>query len=262
MATLDPWVVAALLAVGLAAGFMNVVAGGGSLLTMPLLIFLGLPESTANGTARVAIFVQNFSAVLKYRKEGRLDLALAGRMLLPALMGALLGAYLASQISDDGFRNILGWVMLVAALLVAANPRPAMERAGAAADRQLGWQRVWPVLMAIGFYGGMIQAGVGYLILASFTFVLGMPLLEANIMKVLVVFAYTPIALTIFFVEGMVDLLLGIVLAVGQAAGGWIGAAVALERGAGLIRGLLVVAVILSGVKLLGGFELVSQLLD
>ncbi|MGD8861544.1 MAG: sulfite exporter TauE/SafE family protein [Myxococcales bacterium] len=244
------WQLFALLSVGVAAGFVNVVAGGGSLLTMPLMIFLGLPETTANGTARVAIFVQNASAVVAYRRAGGLDLSQVKPLLLPAILGAVGGAAIASRLSDEGFRDALGVVMLGCAVLVAASPG-GLFAAGERRAPRMGAMRVWPIMFAIGVYGGAIQAGVGYLILAGLTLGLGLPLVEANILKILVVFAYTPIALVVFFRHGQVDLVAGLALAAGQALGGYLGARAALRRGERLIRILLLVAVIASALKLL-----------
>lgn len=251
--TLEPWAMAALVGVGLTAGFLNVVGGGGSLLTMPLLIFLGLPPNTANGTARVAIFVQNAAALWKYRREGQLSAATVRALVPPALLGAAIGAAVASRLPQAGFVSLLGWVMLGAAVLVVASPTARFRRAGEGAEPSLSPLRVWPILLIVGLYGGLVQAGVGYLILAGLTFGLRMSLVEANVLKVVLVFAYTPIALAIFIHGGMVDLWLGLLLSVGQAVGGWLGAAAALSRGERLIRAVLAVAVIASAVKLLWG---------
>lgn len=256
-AAMPTWALGALLAVGAVAGFVNVVAGGGSLLTMPLLIFLGLPEGAANGTARVAILVQNITAVWRYRRAGRLDLRRAGRLCVPALVGALFGSGLAVVIGDTGFRHVLGWVMLGCAVLVVRNPAFSNDREGddaADAGAEPGTLRVWAVMLVIGFYGGLVQAGVGYLILFGLTRVLRMDLLTANIMKVVVVLCYTPIALSVFISQGLVVWLPALCLAVGQALGAGLGAAAALRRGASLIRAVLAIVVVLSAARLVGLF--------
>src|SRR5262245_50788394 len=108
----DPVVILELLGVGMLAGYLNVVAGGGSLLAMPLLIFLGLPEGVANATSRVAIFTQALTAVSTYRSAGKLDWGLARALVPPTLIGAVIGALVATRVSDALFRSILAWVML------------------------------------------------------------------------------------------------------------------------------------------------------
>jgi len=244
---LSIWVVGPLLVLaGAAAGFLNVVAGGGSLLTVPLMIFLGVPETTANGTSRVGILVQSASALVAFRRSGKLDPSLVGKLIAPTLLGALAGAFLATRISDAGFRSLLGWVMLGCGLLVVLDPPVARGRG----LRLEAW-RVWPTLFAIGLYGGMIQAGVGYLILAALTFVLGLELELANVLKSLLIALYMPLAAAVFLWHGHVDLWLAVALSIGQALGGWLGAVVALRSGALLIRVMLAIVVVGSGVALL-----------
>lgn len=251
--SLPAWALLSLCVAGVLAGFINVVAGGGSLLTMPLMIFLGLPEGAANGTARVAILVQNFTAVARYRRAGRLDTQLALKLSIPAVVGAMGGAWVATAIGDEGFRAVLSWVMLGCALLVVFNPAMGSDAQTGMRPR-LDPARLWPLLLIIGFYGGLVQAGVGYLILFGFTYLLRLELVEANIMKVVVVAAYTPLCLALFVSQGMVEWVPGLCLAVGQAAGAWLGAAAALKRGAQLIRVILAVVVSASAAKLMGVF--------
>jgi uncharacterized membrane protein YfcA len=241
------WIAAPLLVLaGTAAGFLNVVAGGGSLLTVPLMIFLGVPEATANGTSRVGILVQSASALAAFRRSGKLEAGLVRKLITPTLIGALLGAYLATRISGEAFRSILGWVMLGCGLLVVLDPPAARGR-----PLRLDALRVWPTLFVVGVYGGMIQAGVGYLILAALTFVLGLELELANVLKSVLVALYMPLAAAVFLWNGHVDLWLAIALSIGQALGGWLGAVATVRSGAVLIRAMLAVVVVGSGVALL-----------
>jgi uncharacterized membrane protein YfcA len=242
--------VVALLCVGLAAGFVNVVAGGGSLLSVPLLIFLGLPETTANGTSRLAILTQSVSAVTAFWRAGRIDRGTLARFTPPTLIGAAAGAYAATQLADQSLRAILGWVMLGCAAFVVTNPK--LDRgASAAAGPRLSSAWVWPTLLVIGVYGGAVQAGVGYLVLAALVLLLRVDLVQANVLKTVLVAVYTPLALAIFVWQRQVDLWFGLVLSLGQAAGGWLGAAATLRRGERFIRVMLAIVVIASGLKLL-----------
>ena len=242
--------VAALLAIGLVAGFVNVVAGGGSLLSLPLLIFFGLPETVANGTSRLAILMQSVTAVTAFHRAGRIDYKLLARLTPPALLGAVAGAFFASQLADDSFRGILGWVMLGCAAFVVINPRLGAAD-GLSRPPRTSPVWVWPTLLAIGVYGGAVQAGVGYLVLAGLVLLLRVDLVQANVLKVVLVGVYTPLALGIFLWQGQVDLWLGLLLSVGQALGGWLGAAAALRRGERFLRFMLALVVLGSGLKLL-----------
>jgi uncharacterized membrane protein YfcA len=242
--------VAALLAVGVIAGFVNVVAGGGSLLSLPLLIFLGLPETVANGTTRLAIVTQSITAIAAFRRGGRIDSAWLARLAPPALLGAAAGAYGATQLADDSFRALLGWVMLGCAAFVAIDPRLGSADPAARAPRRSAlW--VWPTLFVIGLYGGAVQAGAGYLILAGLVLLLRIDLLEANVLKSVLVGLYTPLALGIFLWQGQVDLWFGVVLSAGQALGGWLGATASMRRGERFVRAMLAAVVVASGLKLL-----------
>ena len=249
----DPIVVCELFGVGVLAGYLNVIAGGGSLLAVPVLIFLGLPEGVANATSRPAILMQAVTAVLKYRGAGKLDAKLARVLLPPTLLGAALGALLATYVSDATFRSILAWVMIACASVVCLEPllfgRKARDSSPEPAVLTPG--RVWPVMLLVGFYGGMVQAGMGYVMLAGMVLALGIRLAEANVMKMILVVTYTPLALAVFVWKDMVHWPFGILLATGQALGGWLGAAAALERGEGFVRAMLAAAVLLTAIKLL-----------
>jgi uncharacterized membrane protein YfcA len=245
--TTSLWIVLPLLVVaGTAAGFLNVVAGGGSLLTVPLMIFLGVPELTANGTSRLGILVQSATALATFRRSGQIDGSLVRKLAIPTALGAVLGAYFGTQLSDAGFRALLGWVMLGCGLLVVVDPKM-----GRSSGPKLGALRVWPTLFLVGIYGGMIQAGVGYLILAALTFVLGLELALANVLKTVLIAIYMPLAAGIFLWQGHFDLLLALALSVGQAIGGWLGAVAALRSGAKLVKVMLAIVVVGSGVALL-----------
>ena len=246
-----PWGYASLVAVGLGAGFLNVVAGGGSLLTMPLLIFLGLSPGQANGTARLAILFQNSVAVVRYQRGGHLNLPLLRRLALPVMMGCVAGVATALWLGDLGFKRLLAWVMLGCAALVFLRPEPSVR----ATDSELRFLRLraWVVGTVVGFYGGLVQAGVGYLILFLVPRLLRQSLVSANVLKVALVLLYTPIALMLFIWQDRFVPAPAVCLAVGQAVGGWLGARAAIARGVAFIRVVLVLVIMATAVQLLRG---------
>ncbi len=239
---------ASLFAVGILAGGINILAGGGSLLAMPVAIFLGLPEGMANGTVRLAILVQNVTALTRYQKAGALQLRGTGKIVVPTVVGACIGALIGSQLSDEWTRKALGWALIAAIALVVTRPH----------ERQSGDESRFPTwlcalgMVGVGVYGGAIQAGVGYLFLFALTYLYGQDLVRANTMKIVLVTAYTPLVLMAFWGESRVHIWAGLSLAAGQALGAWIAASLALSKGAGIIRAALLVAVALSATKLLG----------
>ncbi len=240
------WQLFLLAGVGVLSGFLNVMAGGGSLLALPVLIFLGLPGNVANGTNRVAIVAQNASAVTSFFKKGYADLRTMLTLALCAVPGAALGAYLGTQVSGELFNRILGGLMIVLLILMSRKPRDA-ETTEQPKRLVLGHL----LMVAVGFYGGFIQAGVGFFLMAVLYRVVGLDLVRVNAFKVFIVGIYTLVALAIFADKGQVLWLLGAALAVGTTAGGWIGAHFTVKRGEGLIRVVLNVVLVVMAIRLL-----------
>ena len=240
------WQLFLLAGVGVLSGFLNVMAGGGSLLALPVLIFLGLPGNVANGTNRVAIVAQNASAVTSFFKQGYADLRTMLTLALCAVPGAALGAYLGTQVSGELFNRILGGLMIVLLILMSRKPRDA-ETTEKPKRLVLGHL----LMVAVGFYGGFIQAGVGFFLMAVLYRVVGLDLVRVNAFKVFIVGIYTLVALAIFADKGQVLWLLGAALAVGTTAGGWIGAHFTVKRGEGLIRVVLNVVLVVMAIRLL-----------
>ena len=244
----EPTHLALLLGVGLIAGVINVLAGGGTLITLPALIFLGLPETTANGTVRLAILAQNLTALSHYHRQGAIPWAPFKRWAFPVLLGAALGAWTGTHISDAVFRPFLIAVILAVGLGVAL--RPERFFSGPPLAEKVPSSVLAIIMVAVGFHGGFIQAGVGYLLLGSLTLLGGLSLVKANVLKLGFVTLYTPLALVLFAMEGKVDWVSGAVLALSQALGGYLGANAALQKGDLLIRRTLLLAVALAALKL------------
>lgn len=244
---IEPVSLLILFGVGVAAGLINVMAGGGSTLTLPTLILLGLDGATANGTNRIAILVQNIFAVASFRREkvSRLRQSIVfGLWMVP---GAVAGAVLAVQISDEWFRRILGVIMVVVVVTMLI-PRRNAETT----DEGVSSKWIYPTLFATGFYGGFLQVGIGFLIMAAFYHILKLNLVFVNMHKVAVVLIYSIPALGVFALTGHVDWILGLSLAAGTATGGWWSARLSVRRGEKLVRAVLVVAVLIMAGKILG----------
>jgi uncharacterized membrane protein YfcA len=235
-------------AVGLIAGFVNVMAGGGSLLTLPVLIFLGLPVATANGTNRFAILVQNVAAVGSFRRQGYADFRTGARFALATVPGAIAGAWLAVRVDETTFRAILAGVLVLA---VVGLLFPA--RRGGAAGVPSGTVRALALLafFGIGFYGGFIQAGVGFLIMLVLHQLLGLDLVRTNMHKVLVVLVFSVPALVVFVVTANVAWTTAGALAVGNASGALVATRVAVRGGERPIRIVVGIALLAMAVRLL-----------
>lgn len=231
-----------LVAAGTVAGTINVIAGGGSFLTLPVLIFLGLPPTVANGTNRIAILVQNVGAVASFQRHRLIGGRLLARAAAPALVGVVLGTWIAIEIGDETFRTLLAVIMIVVTLWTLWDPGGAVSGDGDRASR-LGRASFPLVFFAIGIYGGFVQAGVGFLILAATTLA-GLDLVRGNALKVALILTFTPVALAIFAWGGKVDWGMGAALACGNFAGGLLGARWTVLKGHAWVKRVVTVAVI------------------
>ena len=241
-----------LFGIGSLAGFINVMAGGGSAITLPTLIFLGLEGPLANGTNRVAILIQNISAILSFRQEKYQKFKLSLKLAAFTLPGAITGAFLATTISNELFQKILAYI-LIGVIISMFLPKPKQKKSEGLSEDQSTW-RVYPVMFVIGFYGGFIQVGVGFLFMASLYHLLKLDLVRVNMHKVFIILIYTIPALIIFIFTHNVDLKLGLALGAGNALGGWWAAKVSVKRGEGIIRMILIVAIFIMALKLLDVF--------
>ncbi len=244
-----------LFAVGIVAGFLNVFAGGGSLLSMPVMVFLGMPGPVANGTNRVAILIQNISATLGFFRQGLSHFRLSASLALCALPGAVLGAYWGTKLEGPWFNRTLAAVMLGVLLLMwKKKKKPEDSLPTESSEEPFGSGRILlahACMVGVGLYGGFIQAGVGFLIMAVLHRVLLLDLVHVNMHKVFIIGAYTAVALAVFAFEGRVLWGAGAALAAGNAIGGWVAAHVAVKRGDGAIRVVLNGVLIVMVIKLL-----------
>lgn len=239
--------------VGLMAGFINTLAGGGSALSLPLLIFLGLPPTIANGTNRIAILLQTATASGSFKKEKVLDLKKSWPIGIAALAGAIPGALFAVHLNEFIMRKVIGFILIIVLLLVIFKPEIWIKSREGVKDKQTNWIS-YLVFFFIGAYGGFIQVGIGFFLLSGLVLVEGLDLLKANAIKSFIVLIYTPLALLIFILNDQVDFKLGLILAVGNVTGAWIGSKLAVSWGTKFIRWVLIVALTGSSLKLLNVF--------
>jgi uncharacterized membrane protein YfcA len=234
-----------LVAAGVVASILNVVAGGGSFLTLPILIFLGLPSVVANGTNRVGVLMQNASAIWGFHSARVLEWRWALTASVPAIVGSAIGTWAALYVGDELFRRILAIVMVVITLatLFAPDPRP-----DAAARSSRSWV-VAAGFLLVGIYGGFLQAGVGFLVLAITTWA-GLDLVRGNAIKVVSVMLVTVLALAIFALNGSIHWPMGIALAIGNTIGGLIGVRLAVTKGHRWLKGVVTVTIIAFAIRL------------
>ncbi len=238
---------------GIAAGIINTLAGSGSLLTLPMLIFLGLPANAANATNRVGVILQNIVGITTFQRGGRLHLAGAKWLVPPAVAGSIVGALIARSLDADSMNTVIGAVMVLMLGVILFNPeRWLRTRSEVKPGRpSIG---MLALFFALGIYGGFIQAGVGVFLLAAIVLGLGYTLVDANGIKLVIVLALTLVALAIFATGGQVHWALGGLMALGQSAGAWLAARFAMRsKNANIwVRRLLIAVIIASILKLFG----------
>ncbi|MGC8545506.1 sulfite exporter TauE/SafE family protein [Athalassotoga sp.] len=230
-------------AVGVLTGFMNVIGGGGSVLTLPLLTFLGLSVGAANGTNRVSILLQNIVSTYQFRK-GKIHIF---RTALPfaiiASIGAIAGTFVVVSINQDVLKKVIGVILIIMGLFIVFEPK--VWESGSNIPKKLKWMS-YVAIFAIGFYGGFLQAGVGFFFIAALTFLGGFDIVKTNAIKVLVIAAYTVFSLAIFVSKGMVNWPIGITLSLGSMTGAYFGTKFTLLKKMKWIRYVLFAAVVVS----------------
>ncbi len=244
------------IAAGVLAGVINTLAGSGSLITLPLLVFLGLPADMANGTNRVGVVLQSVTAVGTIRARSGMRFAGSWWIIGICLVGSLAGAQVAVQVEERWMNLAIGLLMVVMLLVTLIKPekwlRPAGDPDPTASRKPLNWL----IFLAIGFYGGFIQAGVGVFLLSALVLACGYDLVRANAVKLMVVLVFSLPVLSIFLAGDKVEWRFGLLLAAGQVIGAWLGARFATENAHApiWIHRLLVVVIAASIVKFLWPF--------
>lgn len=233
-----------LVGAGFAASVLNTIAGGGSFLTLPILIFLGLPAIEANATNRVGVVAQNVGAIWGFNRHGLFDWRADWGLAVPGMLGAAFGAWFSLQIGDRDFRRLLAVVMVALTLWTLFDPT------GRAAGRLSG--RPWLVrggFFLVGIYGGFLQAGVGFLFLAMTTLA-GLDLVRGSAVKVLSILLQTAVSLAIFVWGGHVRWPEGLALAAGSLVGSLLGVRLTVRKGHRFVQTVVTVAIFVLAIRL------------
>jgi uncharacterized membrane protein YfcA len=257
---MDIYIYALAILGGLAAGFINTLAGSGSLITLPILIFLGLPANVANGTNRLGVVFQTLVAVITLKNKGAIEGAGNYWLIVPAVLGAIPGAMLAADMTDQALRYTIGGVMLLMFIPVMMNASKWLRQHSGDGAASRRWYVIL-IFALIGAYGGFIQAGVGIFLLAGMVLLAQLTMAHANALKNLIVLCFSIPALVVFIYNGQVDWKIGVLLASGQMLGGWLAARYAMDHPQANIwvRRLLLVMIAASAVELFGLRALLFQ---
>ena len=224
---------------GVLAGVVNTVSGGGSNLTVPLLMIMGLPADMANASNRVGILAQCVVSVRGFSQRKVLETQDLRGILMPTMLGGLVGAVMASFAPNWLLKPVLLSVIVGLALITLLKPDLVVPVQGEAVKRVAESRRGFWMLFAAGIYGGFVQAGVGLILMASLAGALRYQMLQANALKLLCTVSFTVVALLVFVWRGQVVWLPALALAVGTMVGGYLGVKLAMKLNNEMFRWML-----------------------
>lgn len=237
--------------IGIVAGFLNVIAGGGSMLTVPTLLFMGIPAPVANGTNRIAILAQNIVAAFTFFRKGLSDFKLSLTLALCALPGAVIGAWYGVQLHGVWFNRVLALIMIAVMLAMRSNRTNVNHHPEKSSPSQTRIITAHGLMFGVGLYGGFIQIGVGLLIMPILHRVLGLDLIRVNMHKVFIIGCFTLAALIVFSTQLELLWIAGVALAIGNSIGGWLGAHSSIKHGDRLISTMFNLVLVTLVIKLL-----------
>lgn len=207
------WQYAVLAGLGVLASIINILAGGGSNLILPLLMAFGVPPDIANGTNRVGIFFQSLTGIRGFRRAGALPTADLRGILLLTAFGGLAGSGLASVLPNTILKPALLLCILGVATLTFLKPQLLMPSADAEPHKTSETRGASALLFAVGVYGGFVQASTAFILLPVLAGVLRYGLLQANALKLVCTLAFTIVALAVFMMQGQIWWDVGLVFA-------------------------------------------------
>ncbi|MDQ6748420.1 MAG: TSUP family transporter [Candidatus Dormibacteraeota bacterium] len=240
--------VAFLAAAGFCAGLVDSVVGGGGVISLPALLLAGVPPQLSLGTNKLAGTCASLTASAVFARARRLDRRVLEVALAPVAIASAMGAFAATHLQPGALRLLILGAVLVAAAW--AGLRPVREDAGA--RRPAGMLRAVGTLLlvAIGFYDGILGPGTGLFLFAVLAALEGLAFVEAAGTGRALNLASNVGALLVFAVLGKVDVLIGLTMGVGVVVGARTGATLAIRRGAAFVRPMLVLAAVLIALRL------------
>lgn len=238
------------LVVGIVTGIINTLAGSGSLISLPILMFIGLPPHIANGTNRIGILFQNIVSTIVFYRQGVLDVKMGIKVAIPSIIGSIAGALIVLELNERTVEIAVGVVLIL--MLIPLWMKPSKWLIGTKKEEI----KTYPVLqffifLFIGAYGGFIQAGVGIFLLSALVLNAGYDLVRANALKVFINLIFTPFALAVFIIKGQIDIPVGLTLAIGNGAGAYIASKYAVSWGSKFVRYVLIAVIVIAGLRLL-----------
>jgi uncharacterized membrane protein YfcA len=237
---------------GFFVGFINTLAGGGSIISLSILMYvIGLPAPVANGTNRVAVLLQTLTATSTFRRQQVLDWRKGLKLGIPAVVGSLIGAYIAVDIKEEIFEKAMVVIMVMMLFFIFYKPELWLKGRQELMEKKVNFTTI-VIFFFIGIYGGFIHVGIGYFLLIALVLGSGYDLVKANALKVFIVFLFIPFSLIIFIINQQIDYFYGLVLSIGNIGGAYISSKMSIKKGSEFVRWVIVVVVILTAAQVFG----------
>lgn len=253
-----PWSeIIILIVAGLMVGFINTLAGGGSIISLSILMMLGLPAPMANGTNRVAIAIQTLTATSSFKQQKVLPLRKSIYLSIPAVLGSLIGSWIAVDINEEIFEKAIGAIMLIMLIFILYKPQKYLYGRAEIMEKPLNW-KIYLIFFFIGIYGGFIHMGIGYFLLMGIVLGAGFDLVKANAIKVFIVMIYTPFTLVVFLWNGLIDWKYGLIMAIGGVAGAFIASRLAVSKGVVFVKWVIVIVILITSGDMFGLYDFKS----
>ena len=246
----SPEIISLLIFAGFLVGFINTIAGSGTVITYSLFMMLGLPINFANGTIRLGVIMQTLVSTLNFKKHNALDWKKGFKLALPVVIGSVAGAQFAVEINEAIFEKIMAGVLFIMLIFIFYRPEHWLKNQMHKIQRKPTIYQLL-VFFVIGVYGGFIHIGVGIFLLSTLVLNAGYDLVKANAIKVMIVFLYSPFALAIFMMNDQVHYGMGLISAIGNIFGGYVGSKMAISWGSSFVRWVLMVVIIAFSIYLL-----------
>ncbi|MFZ4463872.1 MAG: sulfite exporter TauE/SafE family protein [Bacteroidales bacterium] len=246
--------IVALIVSGVFVGFINTLAGGGTIISISIFLFLGLPIDIANGTNRIAVILQNITSVSTFRKKNVLDFRKGTWLALPAVIGSVIGAQIAVDIQKEAFEKAFAVVMIIMIFFLFFDSSKYLMGREDKMKQKVSWMQMI-VMFLIGLYGGFVQVGVGYFLLAAIVLGAGYDLVRANAIKVWIVLLYTPFTLVVFLMNGAVNWQFGLIHAIGNILGAYIASHMAIQKGVVFVKWVIIVVILITSAQLFGLYK-------
>ncbi len=236
---------------GVLVGFINTLAGGGSIISLSVLMMLGLPPSIANGTNRIGIAIQTLTASTSFRQQNILPVKKALKLAIPAVIGSILGSWIAVDINEDVFKKAIGVIMLIMLIFILYKPHKYIYGNEDLVKKPVRpW--VYVIFFFIGLYGGFIHMGVGYFLLMGIVLGAGFDLVKANAVKVFIILIYTPFTLAVFIFYNQINWLYGLTLASGSIIGAFVASRMAVKKGVEFVKWIIVIVILFTAGDMFG----------